>query len=92
MGGGHFRSEKLCCAFSIKGKRYGHQFPGQKRNIFFPKIGWGGGGGPEAVWKFFENSSNLVQVTLPNIEGRFSCLNSLPLYSSDVQKIIHFPA
>ena len=37
-GGGHFRSEKLCCAFSVKGKRYGHRFPGQKRNIFFRKI------------------------------------------------------
>ena len=36
-GGGHFRSEKLCCAFSVKGKRYGHRFPGQKRNIFFRK-------------------------------------------------------
>ena len=22
-GGGHFRSEKLCCAFSVKGKHYG---------------------------------------------------------------------
>ena len=31
-GGGHFRSEKLCCAFSVKGKHYGHRFPWQKRN------------------------------------------------------------
>ena len=26
-GWGHFRSKKLCCAFSVKGKRYGHRFP-----------------------------------------------------------------
>ena len=26
-----------------------------------------GGGGSEAVWKFSENSSNLVQVNVPNI-------------------------
>ena len=59
-----FRSEKLCCAFSVKGKRYGHRLPGQKRNIFFPKIG-GGGEGAEAVCKFSKNSSNLVQVEAP---------------------------
>ena len=36
-----------------------------KRNIVFRNEG-GGGGGSEAVWKFLENSSNLVQVVFPN--------------------------
>ena len=42
-GGGHFRSEKLCCTFSVKGKRYGHRFPGQNATLFSENsVGLGG--------------------------------------------------
>ena len=38
----------------------------KKRNIVFRKYGGGGeGGGSEAVWKFSENSLNLVQIVFP---------------------------
>ena len=44
-GGGHFRSEKFRCAFSVK-KRGGVAAPRkislQKAQHCFPKIGWGG--------------------------------------------------
>ena len=37
----------------------------KKRNIVFRNEGGVGGGGSEAVWKFSENSLNLVQVVTP---------------------------
>ena len=68
--GGHFRSEKFRCAFSVK-KQGGvaalRKISLQKAQHFFPKIG----GGSEAVWKFSENSSNLVQVNVPKIAPQF---------------------
>ena len=38
----------------------------QKTQLSFPKRGKGGGGS-EAVWKFSENSSKMVQVITPKI-------------------------
>ena len=78
-GGGHFRSKNFCCGFFgnfFGGKGGGHANPNEFRCKFsglrkkaqhsFPKIGWGGGGGgSEAVWKFSENSVNLVGVVFP---------------------------
>ena len=80
-GGGHFRSEKFRCGFSgnfgavktmnFRKKGGGHANPNEFRCKFsglrkkaqhsFPKIG----GGSEAVWKFSENSLNLVGVVFP---------------------------
>ena len=51
-GGGHANPNEFRCKFSGLPKKVQH---------FFPKIG----GGAEAVWKFSENSSNLVQVVIP---------------------------
>ena len=51
--------------FFGKGKALRAPISRTKAQHFFPKIGWGGGS--EAVWKFSENSSNLVQVNVPKI-------------------------
>ena len=56
-GGGHFRSEKFCCAFSIK-KKGGVAAPRkislQKAQHSFPKIGWGVRGRLEVFRKFIK--------------------------------------
>ena len=49
--------------FFGKGKALRAPTSRTKAQHFFPKIGWGGS---EAVWKFTENSSNLVQIVFPN--------------------------
>ena len=54
-GEGHANPNEFHCKFSGLPKKAQH---------FFPKIGLRGGGS-EAVWKFSENSSNLVQVNVP---------------------------
>ena len=48
--GGHANPNEFCCKLSGLPKKY---------NIVFQK------GGSEAVWKFSENSSNLVQLIVP---------------------------
>ena len=53
--------------FSLKekgGSLHPEKFRCKKHNIVFPKIGWGGRGS-EAVWKFSENSSNLLDQVIP---------------------------
>ena len=78
-GGGHFRSKKFRCGFFgnfLGEKGGGHANPNEfrckfsglpkKAQHFFPKIGWGGGS--EAVWKFSEKSSKMVQIELIEIE------------------------
>ena len=57
-GGGGFPIRKISCVFSVAPRKISLQ----KAQHSFPKIG---GGGSEAVWKFYENSSNLVQVDVP---------------------------
>ena len=54
-GGCHANRNEFRCKFSGLPKKAQHSFP---------KIGWGGS---EAVWKFSENSSNLVQVVTPKV-------------------------
>ena len=61
-GGGSFPIRKIMLRFFGKGKALRAPISRTKAQHFFPKIGWGGS---EAVWKFSENSSNLVQVMLP---------------------------
>ena len=53
-GGGHANPNEFRCKFLDLPKKAQH---------CFPKIGWGGGS--EAVWKFSENSVNLVGVIVP---------------------------
>ena len=57
MWGGHFRSEKFPCAFSVK-KKGGVAAPRkislQKAQHSFPKIGWGVRGRLEVFRKFIE--------------------------------------
>ena len=54
--------------FFGKGKALRAPISRTKAQHFFPKIGCGGGGA-EAVWKFSENSLNLVQVEAPKGGG-----------------------
>ena len=42
----------------------------KKRNIVFRNVGGGREGGSEAVWKFSENSLNLVQIEAPKLRTR----------------------
>ena len=51
--------------FRYRESATGTDFPDKSATIFFLKIGWEGVGGSEAVGKFSENSSHLVQVMLP---------------------------
>ena len=63
-GGGVISDPKNYVAlFSVKEKRNGHRFPGKSATLFSKNRVRGGG--LEAVWKFSENSSNLVQVDFP---------------------------
>ena len=48
--------------FFGKGKALRALISRTKAQHFFPKIGWGS----EAVWKFSENSSNMVEIVVPN--------------------------
>ena len=52
-GGGHANPNEFRCKFLGLPKKAQH---------CFPKIG-----GSEAVWKFSENSSNLVQIVTPKL-------------------------
>ena len=61
--------------FFGKGKALRAPISRTKAQHFFPKIGWGGGGS-EAVWKFSENSSNMVQIVAPY---RQKCVREDPL-------------
>ena len=65
MGGGSFPIRKIMLRFFGKGKALRAPISRTKAQHFFPKIGWGGGGGSKAVWKFSENSLNLVGVIVP---------------------------
>ena len=83
--------------FSLKekgGLLHPEKFRCKKHNIVFPKIGWGGGGGSEAVWKFSENSSNLLDQVIPKqglrvrtldiprvTKNKSTCNNSAGIYS-----------
>ena len=60
-GGGHANPNEFRCKFLGLPKKAQH---------CFPKIWCGGEGGSEAVWKFSENSSNLVQVDVPKMQNK----------------------
>ena len=64
-GEGSFPIRKIMLRFFGKGKALRAPTSRTKAQHSFPKIGWGGVG--EAVWKFSENSSNLVHVVFPNV-------------------------
>ena len=59
--GGSFPIQKISLRFFGKGKRYGHRFPGKSATLFSENRV----GGSEAVWKFSENSSNMVEIVVP---------------------------
>ena len=54
-GGGHANPNEFRCKFLGLPKKAQHSFPKRGR----------GRGGSEAVWKFSENSLNLVQIVIP---------------------------
>ena len=60
--GGSFPIQKISLRFFGKGKALRAPIFRTKAQHFFPKIE---GGGSEAVWKFSENLSNLVQIVFP---------------------------
>ena len=55
----------------------GTDFP-DKSATFFSENRVGGGGGSEAVWKFSENLSNLVQVVFPYLGEIFDRVQLVP--------------
>ena len=62
--------EKFCCRFQYLPKKSATQFSENR-------VGWGS----EAVWKFSENSSNLVQVYAPYLHEGQGCRKVLILYT-----------
>ena len=82
MGGGSFPIRKIMLRFFGKGKALRAPISRTKAQHFFPKIGWGGGS--EAVWKFSENSSNLVQVNVPKLGSRNDSPISLLCWDGEI--------
>ena len=62
-GGGAISDPKTMLRFFGIGKALWAPISRTKAQHFFPKIGLGGGS--EAVWKFSENSSNMVEIVVP---------------------------